>query len=238
MRLLAGPLAALLPEEPRERLERRHGVDAAAWSAAVGVLELFGAGLALVGDFVTRIPRLVDEHTAAFLENTPDPMLRDPANAQALTLSGFWSWLVWLSQPMVLLLFLLTLTGIVRLTAFALTREAVPEPLVWLSWHAWRVLVRQPAAAAREHAEYGPASRSDRVVPQADGGLLVLTSRPRPEWNELVTIQVGERFFRVEDVHERQEGPWRWHAHRLREEHPGVVIRALLLYEPSPSDEA
>ena len=45
MRLLAGPLAALLPEEPRERLALRHGVDAAAWSALVGVLELFGAGI-------------------------------------------------------------------------------------------------------------------------------------------------------------------------------------------------
>ena len=207
-------------------------MDVAAWSAAVGLVELFGAGLALVGDFVTRIPRLVNEHTAAFLENTPDPMLRDPANAQALTLSGFWSWLVWLSQPSVLLLFLLTLTGIVRLTAFAVTREAVPEPLAWLGWHAWRVLVRQPAAAAREQAEFGPAARPDRVVPQPDGGLVVLTSRSRPEWNELVTIQLGERFFRVEDVHERQEGPWRWHAYRLREEHPGVVIRALLRYEP------
>ena len=237
MRLLAGPLAALLPEEPRERLALRHGVDAAAWSALVGVLELFGAGLALVGDFVTQIPRLVDDHTAAFLENTPDPMLRDSANAQALTLSGFWSWLVWLSQPTVLLLFLVTLTGIVRLTAFAVTREAVSEPLVWLGWHAWRVLVRQPAAAAREQADYGPAKRPDRVLPQPDGGLLVLTSRLRPEWNELVTIQVGERFFRVEDVHERQEGPWRWHAYRLREEHPGVVIRALLLYEPPLSSE-
>ena len=54
---------------------------------------------------------------------------------------------------MIMLLFLLTLTGIVRLTAFALTREAVPEPLAWLGWHGWRVLVRQPAAAAREHAQ-------------------------------------------------------------------------------------
>ena len=133
-----------------------------------------------------------------------------------------------------LLLFLLTLTGIVRLTAFALTREAVPEPLAWLAWHGWRVLVRQPASAAREQAEYGPAARPDRVVPQADGGLLVLTSRPRPEWNELVTIQVGERFFRVADVHQRQEGAWRWHAYRLREEDAGAVIRALLLYEPPP----
>jgi hypothetical protein len=122
----------------------------------------------------------------------------------------------------------------VRLTAFGVTREAVPEPLVWLGWHGWRLLVRQPLAAAREQAEYGPATRPDRVVEQADGALLVLTSRRRLEWNELVTIQVGERFFRVEDVHERQEGPWRWHAYRLREEDAGAVFRGLLLYEPPP----
>ena len=232
MRLLAGPLAALLPEEPRERLARRYDVDAAAWSAAVGVVEVFGAGLSLVGSFVTHIPRLVDEHTRLFLEHTPDPMLRDPANAQALTMSGFWSWLLWLSQPAILLLVLLTLTGIARLVAFALTREAVAEPLVWAGWHLWRHLVAGPAAAAREQAEYGPATRPDQVRHEPDGGLLVLTCRRRAEWNERVTIQVGERFFRVGDVHQRQDGPWRRHAYRLREEHPGAVIRSLLLYEP------
>jgi hypothetical protein len=232
LRALAGLLAALVPEQPRERLERRHGVDAAAWSAMVGVVELFGAGLTLVGDFVARIPGLVDEHTTALLEHGQDAMLRDPANAQALTLGGAWSWLVWMTQPATLLLFLLALTGIARLVVFAVTREALAEPLVWLGWHGWRLLVAGPAAAGRVRADYGPADRPDRVVPQPGGGLLVLTSRPRVEWNEHVTIQVGERFFRVADVHERQEGPWRWHAYRLREEDPGAVIRALVAYEP------
>jgi hypothetical protein len=96
--------------------------------------------------------------------------------------------------------------------------------------------VRRSGLAAEHAVRFGPA-RPDRLLPTDEGGLLVLTSAPRPEWNDLVTIQVGERFFRLAEVGERREAGLLWHSYRLREEDPTAVIRALLLYEPPASTE-
>jgi hypothetical protein len=233
-----GLLAAILPEEPRAAVVGREGTDVAAWSALLGVVELFAGGLALVDNYLRNIRQLVEQHTTAFLEGASARTL-DSADAElALYWSGSFSWAIWLATPTTWLLAMWPLVGMARLTAFAVTREPVPEPLAWLCWQAWRKLVTAPAAAARRNAIYGSSGRADRVLVEPAGDLLVLTSRPRADWNELVTIQVGERFFRLVDVAERQEAGWRWHVHRLREEDPTAVIRALVLYEPPPGAAA
>jgi hypothetical protein len=231
--LLAGVLSALLPAEPRERLVRRFAVDPPFWSAILGVVEAFGGALWLVDDYLRRVRGLVDQGVDAALAAGFEEHRVDPA---AVMWSGSFAWLRWLTSPLTLLLVLAVFTGGVRLLSFALNREAVGEPLLWLAWRLWRSGVRRPALATRHALRFGPA-RPDRVLPTDDGGLLVLTCEPRPEWNELVTIQVGERFFRLAEVGERREGSWLWHSYRLREEDPTAVIRALVAYEPPPGAE-
>jgi hypothetical protein len=229
-----GFLSAVLPEELRRVVVGREGTDVAAWSALLGLLELFAGGLLLIDNYLRNIGRLVDQHTGAFLDAASPRTLDDFDAKLALYWSGSFSWAVWLATPTTWLLVMFPLVGLVRLTAFATTREPIPEPLVWLAWQGWRRLVATPGSAARRRLRYGSATRPDRLRWQPDGSLLVLTARPRPEWNELVTIQLGERFYRLVGRSEREEDGWRWHVHRLREEDPSAVIRALLRYEPPP----
>lgn len=226
--LLAGVLAALLPREPREEIGRRWGVDPPFWSGLIGLIEIFACPLALVGDFMRVVPAFVDQGTSAALAAGFE---EHPSDSLAVMWSGAFAWLRWLTSPWTMLLVLLTVTGAVRVVSFALTREAVGEPLVWLGWRLWRGLVRAPARATRDALHFGPA-RPDRVLPLDDGGLLVLTRDPKEDWNERITIQVGDRFFRLAEAGERQEESWHWHAYRLREEDPTAVIRGLVLYEP------
>lgn len=225
--LLAGVLSALLPREPREELARRHGVDPAFWSLLLGFVEAFGAFFTLVDDYLRRIRGLVDEGTDAALAGGFGHGDVEPL---AVMWGGAFAWLRWLTSPWTLFLLMAMVTGAVRLISFGLTREAVGEPFAWLGWRLWRG-ARRPAVSTQHRLRFGPP-RPDRVLPEDDGGLLVLTSAPRPEWNERVTIQVGDRFFRLAEVGERRERSLLWHSYRLREEDPTAVIRALLLYEP------
>ena len=225
--LLAGVLSALLPTAPREAMARRFGVDPPFWSGVLGVVEALGGGLWLVGDYLRRVRGLVDQGVdAAFAAGFEE----HPADTLAVMWSGSFAWLRWLTSPLVLFVLLSAITGAVRLVSFGLNREAVGEPLVWLGWRAWRG-VRRSGLAAEHAVRFGPA-RPDRVLPTDDGGLIVLTSAPRPEWNELVTIEVDDRFFRLAEVGEHRDGGLLWHSYRWREEDPSAVIRALVLYEP------
>jgi hypothetical protein len=225
--LLAGVLSALLPVEPRAAVVRRYGVDPPFWSGLLGVVEALGGGLWLVDDYLHRVRALVDRGVdAAFAAGFEE----HPTDSLAVMWSGSFAWLRWLTSPLVLFMVLTAITGAVRLVSFGLNREAVGEPMVWLGWRLWRGARRSGLAA--EHAVRFGSARPDRVLPTDDGGLLVLTCAPRPEWHELVTIQVGERFFRLAEVGERRDGGLLWHSYRLREEDPTAVIRSLLLYEP------
>lgn len=225
--LLAGVVAALLPTAPREAMARRFGVDPPFWSGLLGVAEALGGGLWLVGDYLRRVRGLVDQGVDAALAAGFE---EHPTDTLAVMWSGSFAWLRWLTSPLTLFVVLAVVTGAVRLVSFGLNREAVGEPLVWLGWRAWRG-VRRSGLAAEHKVRFGPV-RPDRVLPTDDGGLLVLTSAPRPEWHELLTIEVGERFFRLAEVGERREGGLLWHSYRLREEDPSAVIRALVRYEP------
>ena len=224
---LAGFVSALLPTAPREAVARRYGVDPPFWSGILGVLEALGGGLWLVDDYLRRVRAFVDQGVDAALAAGFED---HPADTLAVMWSGSFAWLRWLTSPLTMLLVLAAITGAVRLVSFGINREAVGEPLVWLGWRLWRG-VRRSGLAAEHKVRFGPV-RPDRVLSTDDGGLLVLTSEPRPEWNELVTIGVGERFFRLAELGERREAGLLWHSYRLREEDPTEVIRALLLYEP------
>ena len=229
MEYLAGLLAALVPEDLRDDLVRRYGVDAPGWSCLLGVVETFGGMLWLVDDFLVRIRGLVDAQADVILAHAERSRL-GADTALAASWGGMYAWFVWFVHPVTLLVTLSTGTGLVRLVAFWLTREAVAEPVVWAGVRLWQKLAVGPARAAAELQRFGP-QRPDRVVPQDDGTLLVLTARPRPEWNELIAIEVDERFYRVAFVEQRLDGRYHWHAHVLEELPESAVLRGLVRYE-------
>lgn len=224
-RLALGLLAALLPEELRERIVRRWGVDDAAWSFLVGMAELLFCGLWLVGDFMEVVPRLVSANTGAFLD-AADARLLDAKDAElALYWSGSLGWMAWALRPATLLMAGFTLVGIVRLVSFGVNREAVPEPALWLAWQATKLALR-PVRAAEERRRFGP-ERPLRSRREEGVDLVVLSSRPLTI-NAMQTLQVGDRFYRLLRQEERPDGPWRAHAYLLREEDPSAVIRGLI----------
>jgi hypothetical protein len=226
--LLAGIASAIVPREIRERIVERTAVSPPFWSAAIGLVEAIGGPLLLVDGFLRTVPRLVDQQTDAALAAGFE---YHKVDALPVMWGGAFAWLRWLTSPVTMLLVLATVTGAVRLANFALNGEAIGEPLVWAGWRAWRRFVVKPIEATQRAVRYGP-QRPDRVVPQPDGTLLVLSATPHDEWNELTTIEVGERFYRLVDTGELDDAGWTWHSHRLREEDSTAVIRSLVRYEP------
>jgi hypothetical protein len=107
-------------------------------------------------------------------------------------------------------------------------QEASGEPLVWAGLRLAQRL-RQGAGTSRDRLRFGP-ERPDRVEAGPDGGLTVLSCRPKPDWNPRVTIEVDGRFYRLLRTEERQDGPWWIHAYVLGEQSENEVIRALVRY--------
>src|SRR5262249_17399058 len=152
---------------------RRHGVDPAWWSFLVGLVEAFAGGLLLVDTYLRQLPRIVDVEATRFVAYTERHGVTGE-QAQALTWSRAGPWLVWLPAPWTLLPVAASFTGPARIVAFAVTREAVAEPAVWVGWQLWKA-ARRPVRVAQHSARFGPP-RPDLVMAQPDGELLVLTS--------------------------------------------------------------
>ena len=222
-------LAALVPAAERDELIRRYDAEPFAWSAVLGISELyFGGKLLLVNAlsyFQTQTDRLTS-YVVAHLDSQP---LDTFEKSLAVTWSGSVAWLSWMLQPLTWLLFSIPLVGIARMVAFGVSRDAVGEPLVWIALRAAQAVRRLFGRLHRRH-RFGPL-RPDRVLHGRDGGLVVLSCRPKPDWNERITIEIGERFYRLQLVEERRYGAWWVHAHVLQEADPNEIFRGLIRYE-------
>jgi hypothetical protein len=228
-RLLAGPLSAFVPEEVRDRLVRTVGIDPPLWSFLVGCLQLLVGALLLVDDFMRVIPDLVALHAGTYLDQA-DPAKFGVDERQTLFWSGSFSWLTWVIRPKVLLLGSFALWGLVRLTAFGVTREAVAEPVVWIGYRLWELGLLRPARAAERTVRFGP-DRSDRIERPSPESLKVFAARPKLEWNDAVTIEHEERFYRLKSLAETPGKPYWWYVYELVEEDPAAVIRRLVRYQ-------
>ena len=74
----------------------------------------------------------------------------------------------------------------------------------------------------------------DRLIQEPGSDLVLLTSTRQGEWNEFVTVEIGERFYKVIG-HEERRLPgeeWSVYAYMLAEEPENALIRRLLRYEP------
>jgi hypothetical protein len=227
-------LAALLPAAERDELYRRHGADPAVWSFLLGLLELF-LGVRWLLASALSWSQAAANGMADHVLNRMDPRLLDSfENRLAIMEGGAVIWLTWALRPATWLLASIPVVGVARLVAFAVSRDAVGEPVVWLAVRMARG-VRRLVGAVEDRRRFGPP-RLDRVLCDPSGDLVVLSCRPKAEWNERITLAIGERFYRVQRVEERPDCGWQAHAYLLQEAPPNEVFRGLIRYEPPGTD--
>jgi hypothetical protein len=221
--------AAFLPAPERDVLVRR-GAEPARWSFVLGLLELFlGAKLLLASAFA--FDQAQSAAIATHLLDKVDPRALNSFEARlAVTESGAIIWLAWVLRPTTWLLASLPVVGIARLVAFATTGDAFGEPFVWLVLRA-RQLLAAPVRASRNQLRFGP-ERPDRVEREPGCDLVVLSRHPKPAWNELVSLEIDGRFYRLLRTEERPDRGWSAHAYLLKEAEPNEVLRGLLRYDP------
>lgn len=223
-------LATVLPAAERAELARRHGADPQRWSLALGFLELVvGAKLLIANGFAYFEAQ--SAALASHLVDHVDPRQLDSFDKRlAFTWSGSVMWLTWALRPLTWLLVSVTVVGVARLVAFAVDHDAVGEPSVWLGLRAAQAL-RRAVAGGRRRQRFGP-ERPDLLLHERGCDLVVVSCRPKAEWNERITLALGTRFFRLLGHEERPDRGFTGHAYRLKEADPSEVFRGLVRYEP------
>jgi hypothetical protein len=225
-----GLLAAVLPAAERAELARRYGAEPQRWSLALGFVELYlGARLLLANGFAYFEAQ--SAALAGHLVDHVDPrQLASFDKRLAFTWSGSVMWLTWALRPLTWLLASIAVVGVARLVAFAVDHDAVGEPSVWLGLRVAQAL-RRAVTAGRSRQRQGP-DRPDLLLHEPGCDLVVVSCRPKPEWNERITLAIGPRFFRLIGHEERPDRGFTGHAYRLREADPAAVFRGLVRYEP------
>ena len=143
-------------------------------------------------------------------------------------LQGPLHWIGWFLDPASWPLSYLTVVGLVRVTTWVSTREAVGDPLV-LAGLRFVQRRRTHRDELQRRQELGPYRR-DRLIVEDDGELVVLSSRVKAEWSDTVTIEHGGRYYKCVAVDLQPDGQWNALAYRLREEPRGAIIRRLVRY--------
>lgn len=225
LRLPLALLAALLPEPERAALAARWALNVLRGSLLLAALQVLGAGIAwpvgLIQFFRDREAQVAGQIRREEREITQ----RDIAEAQLYSRMGV---LLYLLSPGSLALLYVGATGFARWLNLRLNGQPLGDPMLSALLGLWRVARRRGARAARLEA-LGP-ERPDRVI--AEGAdLVVLSAREKPLWNQRATIQVGDVFYRLRDVGERQDGRFRALAYRLSPVEPGTVFRSLVRYD-------
>lgn len=226
-RVLLGLWSALLPATERERLHAglEHDVPTipASWALAavqVGMIPVW----ALVGlSYANSVAGIQAE--AILAAEVPPLFIETMLGSVGLGL------LAYLVSPQGLVLEYVILTGAVRVAGLVASGRPTGDPLVTLA--AW--LRRLASAEIRQQQRLralGPW-RPDRVL--RDGrGLLVLSSRDKPDWNERVSIEYEGSFYRLVRREDRPHDGWIEVAHILRRQGPGELIRSLVRLEAGP----
>jgi hypothetical protein len=223
-------VAAIVPAAEREQLIYRHSAEPAGVSLLLGLAELFLGTRVLWGNALASFQQMSDAMATHVMDKV-DPLALSSFDARlAISEGGLVVWLTWALHPFTWLLASIPLVGLARLTAFAVSRDVVGEPFVWVGLRAGQGIARL-GRALRERRRFGPL-RPDRVVREPGWDLVVLAARPKPEWNERVTLAIGPGFYRLHRVEERPDRRWRAWAFLLKEAEPDEVFRGLLRYDP------
>lgn len=224
--LLRGLWIALLPSPEREAYARCHGHDAPRWSLGFGFVQ-GGVGVALFvigGLAFMRGSALI--LSWGMLENWQPGMTTNEIRA-----TGVIGWLAWFICPVSWPPAYLAMIGLIRCSTFAITREAIGEPLVLAALRLIQALRLRRRQRFREE-ELGPV-RPDRIAVE-NGDVVVMASREKSGWEKEATVEVAGRYYRLVAVEERSAGASKTIAYRLRKASSGNVIRRLVRYSPPP----
>lgn len=218
-------IAALLPSPERERFARPREIDAPRGSLELGLVEL-AAGVVLFSRAGLAFMRAAaSSQSMALIENWRPGL--STVHFQGV---GLINWLAWFLHPGSWPFVYLAVVGLARCAAFAVSREAFGEPVVWAGLRAWQGIRRRRASRKREDL-LGPV-RPDRVLTGPGRDLFVISARDKPEWTSAATLEIDGRFYRLVGVEQRRDGNHEAVVYRLREEERGAVVRRLVRYEP------
>jgi len=223
-RVLLGIWSALLPASEREPLLERLDLHVPtvpmSWALAGAQLSLIPVW-ALLGVSYARDVTGVQAATILATE-------RPPSFTEAMLASVALGPLAFVFSPLGLLLEYVIVTGVVRIAGLVASDRPTGDPLVTLM--AWlRRLTRVEIQRQRRLHALGPW-RPDRILPQG-AGLLVLSSRDKPDWNERVTIEYRGAFYRLVRREDRPHDRGIDVAYVLRPQEPGELIRTLVMLD-------
>jgi hypothetical protein len=223
---LRGLWIALLPSPEREDYARRHGHDAPRWSLGFGFVQGgLGVALFVIGGLAFM------RGSASILSWGMLESWQPGLTTNEIRATGVIGWLAWFICPLSWPPAYLAMVGLVRCATFAITREAVGEPLALATLRLIQALRLRRNQRVREE-ELGPV-RPDSIALE-NGDVVVLTSREKNCWEEEATVEVAGRYYRLVSVEERTDGDSKTIAYRLREAASGNVIRRLVRYSPPP----
>lgn len=191
--LVWGTATALLPSPRREAIARARGVSAARSSAWFGLVQgAIGLFLYMMG-YLMFIGAYGAHHQWLLLENWTADL--DLATMQSAGIFGF---IAWHMLPHAWVFMYLALVGLVRCVTFLAVQEPVAEPVVALV--LWIVGATRHKRAVKSRADKLGPSRPDRVIRDPRGedcDLIVVSSRDKPHWNERITIEIEEGYYRL-----------------------------------------
>ena len=230
---LAGVASAVLPDRKRRTLARRFEIDPPRWSLALGLVEMIGGTVLFLGFGLAFLRPAAVDQSLLLLENW-----RPELSTTHFRGLGLVNWIAWFVNPRSWPLAYLACVGTVRSLAFAITREAVAEPIVWAVLRGAEALRDRSARRARLR-RLGP-ERPDRMVERSPDGsaFVVLSSRDKDDWTGAATIGIGDRYYRVAEITERRDGAWSAIAYRLEETHEAAIVRRLVRYDPAGATRA
>ena len=128
-------------------------------------------------------------------------------------LGGAFGWVLWHLNPITWLGLLTTATGLMRTINYFANRDSIGEPLVWLFLRLYQGY-KSVTDAPRLRKKHG-SPRPDRIVRDADGALVLIASREKPDWDEHATVRIEDEFYRIVDTEERRVGPYIAFAYML-----------------------
>ncbi len=221
----AAVLACLLPRSERRRLAFALDLDLRPANLELGIIEFLG------GAICGSLAFLRHAESLSHMETSTVAMQIEPNVAlSTLILAGPLTFFSFIFTLVGAITFYVTLAGFLRLVVQTVTSEVSGDPAVGLAVLGARGISRR-TSAWRERRVYGP-ERPDRFLVEPGSDLVVLSSREKPGWNERVTIRVGDRFYRLAAVEEREDGPHRSRAYILRETEVREVVRGLIVLDP------
>lgn len=197
----------LLPADYRRRWPWPSPVPEGWWDALTVYLHASVALVVFIGLFITYQQQAGEMVSAAVASE------QGGGEVGRITWYGTVTFFAFFFSPMGLLSTLFLTDSAVRMIHRFGTNEPMGSVFLWVPLRLWDGL-RSLGREGRMTARYGPASAPDRLTAEGQG-LIVRTSRPRPEWSPDHAYVHGGRFFRLGRWGEEGDGARRCFAYRF-----------------------